>query len=167
MFPKAHLTSHSRMSGSRWVITSSWLTGSLRTFLYSSVYSCHHFLISSASASHWLCYSLWLCGSQTNCEKFLKGMRIPDHLTCLLRNLNVGQETTVRTLHETTYWFRIGKGVWQGCILSPYLFKCMQSTSWRREWQPIPLFLPGEPPWTEEPGGYKNSDTTEWLITIT
>ena len=50
MFPKAHLTSHSRMSGSRWVITPSWLSGSWRFFLYSSsVYSCHLFLISSAS----------------------------------------------------------------------------------------------------------------------
>ena len=71
------------------------------------------------------------------------------------------QETTVRTLRETTDWFKIGKGVRQGCILSPCLFKCMQSTSWRREWQPIPVFLPGEPPWTEEPGGHKKSDTTE------
>jgi len=49
MLPKAHLTSHSRMSGSRWVITSSWLSGSWRSFLYSSVYSCHLFLIFSAS----------------------------------------------------------------------------------------------------------------------
>ena len=49
MLPKAHLTSHSRMSGCRWVITPSWLSGSWRPFLYSSVYSCHLFLISSAS----------------------------------------------------------------------------------------------------------------------
>ena len=49
MLPKAHLTSHYRMSGFRWVITSSWLSGSWRSFLYSSVYSCHLFLISSAS----------------------------------------------------------------------------------------------------------------------
>ena len=49
-------------------------------------------------------------------------MRIPDHLTCLLRNLWAGQETTVRTGHETTDWFQIGKGVCQGCILSPCLF---------------------------------------------
>ena len=49
MLPKAHLTSHSRMSGSRWVITLLWLSGSWRSFLYSSVYSCHLFLISSAS----------------------------------------------------------------------------------------------------------------------
>ena len=49
MLPKAHLTSHSRMSGSRWVITPLWLSGSWRCFLYSSVYSCHLFLVSSAS----------------------------------------------------------------------------------------------------------------------
>ena len=48
-------------------------------------------------------------------------MGIPDHLTCLLRNLYAGQEATVRTGHETTDWFQIGKGVCQGCILSPCL----------------------------------------------
>ena len=50
-------------------------------------------------------------------------MGIPDHLTCLLRNLYAGQEVTVRTGHGTTDWFQIGKGVCQGCILSPCLFK--------------------------------------------
>ena len=49
-------------------------------------------------------------------------MGIPDHLTCLLRNLYAGQEATVRTGHETTDWFQIGKGIRQGCILSPCLF---------------------------------------------
>ena len=49
-------------------------------------------------------------------------MGIPNHLTCLLTNLYAGQEATVRTGHETTDWFQIGKGVCQGCILSPYLF---------------------------------------------
>ena len=49
-------------------------------------------------------------------------MGIPDHLTCLLRNLCAGQEATVRTGHGTTDWFQIGKGVYQGCILSPCLF---------------------------------------------
>ena len=49
-------------------------------------------------------------------------MRIPDHLTCLMRNLYAGQEATVRTRHETTDWFQIEKGVHQGCILSPCLF---------------------------------------------
>ena len=57
----------------------------------------------------------------TNCGEFLK-VRIPDHLTCLLRTLYPGQEATVRTGHETTDWFQIGKGVHQGCILSPCLF---------------------------------------------
>ena len=54
--------------------------------------------------------------------KILKEMGIPDHLTCLLRNLYAGQEATVRTRHETTDWFQIGKGVCQICILSPCLF---------------------------------------------
>ena len=49
-------------------------------------------------------------------------MGIPDHLNCLLRNLYAGQEATVRTGHRTTDWFQIGKGVCQGCILSPCLF---------------------------------------------
>ena len=54
--------------------------------------------------------------------KILKEMGIPDHLTCLLRNLCAGQEATVRTGHGKTDWFQIGKGVGQGCILSPCLF---------------------------------------------
>ena len=54
--------------------------------------------------------------------KILKEMGIPDHLTCLLRNLYAGQEATVRSGHETTDWFQIGKGVHQGCILSTCLF---------------------------------------------
>ena len=54
--------------------------------------------------------------------KILKEIGIPDHLTCLLRNLYAGQEATVRTGHTTTDWFKIGKGVHQGYILSPCLF---------------------------------------------
>ena len=54
--------------------------------------------------------------------KILKAMGIPDHLTCLLRNLYAGQEATVRTGHGTMDWFQIGKGVRQGCILSLCLF---------------------------------------------
>ena len=54
--------------------------------------------------------------------KILKEMGMADHLTCLLRNLYAGQEATVRTGHGTTDWFQIGKGVHQGCMLSPCLF---------------------------------------------
>ena len=54
--------------------------------------------------------------------KIMKVMGIPDHLTCLLRNIYAGQEATVRTGHGTTDWFQIGKGARQGCILSPCLF---------------------------------------------
>ena len=54
--------------------------------------------------------------------KILRETGMPDHLTCLLRNLYAGQEATVRTEHGTTDWFQIGKGVHQGCILSPCLF---------------------------------------------
>ena len=62
------------------------------------------------------------CVDHNKLWKILKGMGIPDHLTFLLRNLYAGQEATVRTGHGTTDWFQIGKGVHQGCILSPCLF---------------------------------------------
>ena len=62
------------------------------------------------------------CVDHNKLWKILKEMGIPDHLTCLLRNLYAGQEATVRTGHGTTDWFQIGKGVLQGCILSPCLF---------------------------------------------
>ena len=68
--------------------------------------------------------TMWIT---TKCGKFLfwrilKETGISDHLTCLLRNLCAGQEATVRTGHGIMDWFQIGKGVWQGCILSSYLF---------------------------------------------
>ena len=62
------------------------------------------------------------CVDHNKLWKILKEMEIPAHLTCLLRNLYAGQEATVRTGHGTTDWFQIGKGVSQGCILSPCLF---------------------------------------------
>ena len=62
------------------------------------------------------------CVDHNKLWKILKEMGIPDHLTCLLRNLYTGQEATVRTGHGTTDWFQIGKGVHQGCILFPSLF---------------------------------------------
>ena len=69
--------------------------------------------------------------------KILREMGIPDHLTCLLRNLYAGQEATVRTGHRTTDWFPIGKGVHQGCILSPCLFNLyaeyiMKNAGWMK-----------------------------------
>ena len=79
--------------------------------------------------------------------KILQEMGIVEYLSCLLRNLYAGQEATVRSGHGKTDWFQIGKGVLQGCILSPSLFNCMQSIScempgWMKhklEWR-----LPGE-----------------------
>ena len=62
------------------------------------------------------------CVDHNQLWKILKELGIPDHLTCLLRNLCVGQEATVRTGHGTTDWFQNWKGVRQGCILSPCLF---------------------------------------------
>ena len=62
------------------------------------------------------------CVDHNKLWKILKEMGIPDHLTCLLRNLCVGQEATARTGHGTTDWFQTRKGVRQGCILSPCLF---------------------------------------------
>ena len=62
------------------------------------------------------------CVNHNKLWKILQRMGIPDHVTCLLRNPYAGQEATVRTGHGTTDWFQIGKGVCQGCILSPCLF---------------------------------------------
>ena len=70
---------------------------------------------------YWLCQSLDFV-DHNKLWKILKEMGIPDHLTCLLRNLSAGQEATVRTGHGTIDWFQIEKRVRQGCILSPCLF---------------------------------------------
>ena len=87
------------------------------------------------------------CVDHNKLGKILKEMGIPDHLTCLLRNLYAGQEATVRTVHGTTDLFQIGKGVRQGCILSPCLFNLHaeyimrnaglagRSTSWNQDCQ--------------------------------
>ena len=74
------------------------------------------------SISALLTAKAFVCVDQNKLWKILKEMGIPDHLTCLLRNLYAGQEATVRTGHGTTDWFQIRKGVCQGCILSPCLF---------------------------------------------
>jgi len=75
---------------------------------------------------HYICFidyaKAFDCVDHNKLWKILKEMGIPDHLTCLLRNLYAGQEATFRTVHGTTDWFQIGKGVCQGCMLSPSLF---------------------------------------------
>ena len=87
-----------------------WIMEKAREF-QRNIYFC---FIEYAKAFDWVDHNkLW---------KILKEMGIPDHLTCLLRNLYAGQEATVRTGHGTTDWFQIGKGVRQGSILSPCLF---------------------------------------------
>ena len=68
------------------------------------------------------CAKAFYCVDLNKLWKILKEMGVPDHLTHLLRNLYAGQEATVRTGHGPTDWFQIGKGVCQGCILSPCLF---------------------------------------------
>ena len=71
----------------------------------------------------WLQYvKAFDCVDHNKLWKILKEMGIPDHLTCLLKNLYAGQEATVTAGHGTTDWFQIGKGVRQGCLLSPCLF---------------------------------------------
>ena len=79
--------------------------------------------------------TVWSQQTVENSEK----MGIPNRLTCLLRNLYAGQEAAVRTGHGTTDWFQIGKGVCQGCILSPCLFnlyaECIMRNTWLEEAQ--------------------------------
>uniref|UniRef100_A0A4W2DIU4 RNA-directed DNA polymerase n=1 Tax=Bos indicus x Bos taurus TaxID=30522 RepID=A0A4W2DIU4_BOBOX len=68
------------------------------------------------------CVKVFDCVDHNKLWKILKEMEIPDHLTCVLRNLYAGQKATFRTGHGTTDWFQIGKGVHQGCVLSTCLF---------------------------------------------
>ena len=88
------------------------------------------------------------CVDHNKLWKIQREMGIPDHLTCLLRNLYAGQEATVRTGHRTTDWFQLGKGVRQDCILSPCLFNLYSAvhhekcwTGWSTNWESR---LPGE-----------------------
>ena len=76
-------------------------------------------MATSASLTMLKPLTVWIT---SNCGKFLKEMGIPDHLTCLLLNQCAGQEAAIRTGHGTVEWFKIGKGLQQGCILSPCLF---------------------------------------------
>ena len=88
-----------------------------------------HWIIEKAREFHKNIYFCFIdyakafnCVDHNKLWKILKEMGIPDHLTCLLRNIDAGQEATVRTGHGSTDWFQIGKGVHQSCILSPCLF---------------------------------------------
>ena len=88
-----------------------------------------HWIIEKASAFQkniYFCYidytKTFECVEHNKLWKILKEMGIPDYLTCVLRNLYSGQEATVRIFHGTMDWFQIGKGVSQGCVLSPCLF---------------------------------------------
>ena len=74
------------------------------------------------------------CVDHNKLWKILKEMGIPNHLTCLLRNLNAGQEVTIRTLHGTMDWFKIGKGICQGYILSSYLFNLYAESHHAKRW---------------------------------
>ena len=87
------------------------------------------------------------CVDHNKLWQILKEMGIPDHLSCLLRNLYAGQEATVRTGHGTTDWFQIGKGVHQVCILSPCLFNLYaeyirETLDWKKH--KLESRLPGE-----------------------
>ena len=87
------------------------------------------------------------CLDHNKLWKILKEMEIPDHLTCLLRNLYADQVATFRIRHGPAVWFRIGKGVWQGCILSPCLFNfCAEYIMGKLGWMKHKLEsrLPGE-----------------------
>ena len=88
-----------------------WIIEKARKFQKKNIYFC---FIDYAKAFD--------CVDHNKLWKILKKMRMPDHLTCLLRNLYAGQEASVRTGHGTTDWLQMGKGVRQGCVLSPYLF---------------------------------------------
>ena len=94
----------SNLAGFRWIIEKA------REF-HKNIYLC------------FTCYAkAFDCVDHNKLKKALKEMRIPEHLTCLLINLYAGQESAIRTLHGTTDWFKIEKGVRQGCLLSPCLF---------------------------------------------
>ena len=104
------------------------------------------------------------CVDHDKLWKILKEMGIPDHLTCLLRNLYAGQEATVRTGHETTDWFQMGKGVCQGCILSPCLFN-LYAECYAKLLQLCPTLcdpIDGSPPGSPVPG-ILQARTPEWM----
>ena len=107
------------------------------------------------------------CMDHNKLWKILEEMGIPDHLTCLLRNLYTGQEATVRTGHGTTDWFQIGKGVRQGSILSPCLFNLYAEHAEKAMATHFVLLPAKSHGWRSlvgcSPWGHEESDTTERL----
>ena len=106
------------------------------------------------------------CVDHNKLWKILKETGIPDHLTCPVRNPYAGKEATVRTGHGTTDWFQIGKGVCQGCMLSPCLFNLYAEYIQRWQWHPTPVLLPGKSHVRRSlvgcsPWNHYESDTTE------
>ena len=113
-----------------------------------------NFLEEISSLSHSIVFLYFIdyvkvfdCVNHNELWEILKEMEIPDHLTCLLRNLYAGQEATIINGHGTTDWFQIGKGVCQGCICHPAYLTYMQSTScetlgWKKH--ELESRLPGE-----------------------
>ena len=99
-----------------------WITGKAKEF-QKNIYLC---FIDYAKAFE--------CVDHHKLWKILQEIGIPDHLTCLLRNMYAGQEATVRIGHGTTEWFQIGKGVRQGYILSPFLFNLYAEYIMRNVW---------------------------------
>ena len=98
----------------------------IRSILSFSVWLISPHVVNTQTQTHTHTHTHTQTHTQTHTNatnwKILKGMRIPNHLTCLLKNLYAGQEAVIRTGHGTKDWFQVGKGVHQGCILSPCLF---------------------------------------------
>ena len=101
------------------------------------------------------------CVNHNELWKILKEMGIPDYLTCFLRNLYAGQEPTVRTQHGTTDWFQIGKGVCQGCVLSPCLFNLYNITLCSPY---LPPYLPPEKPVCRSRSNGQNQTQNNGLV---
>ena len=114
------------MSGTHLVVTTWWVllaSSDKRPGMLLRIVSCNRNIHPNCQQCHsWVDSGAGVPIRITGNQKILQETGIPDHLTCLLRNLYAGQEATVRTGHGTPDWFQIGKGVRQGCILSPCLF---------------------------------------------
>ena len=165
MLSKAHLTSHSKMSGSRWVITPSWLSGLWRYFLYTSVYSCYLFLISSASVRSipFLSFIVPIFAWNVPLVSliFLKwSLVFPIHCFPLFLcidhwgRLSYLSLLFFETLHSNGYIFPFL------LCFSFLFFSQLFVVHWRREWQTTSVFLPWEP--HEQYEKEKRYDTERW-----